>query len=190
VTTCQAREDAQIKLSRSSIGCRRRGQSRRIEGLLETDSKEAGVGQADIPEKWSSCRKARKAGWPRHDGRFTRRGACGVLRRKGLCSNEGSHGSLKPFQDDAKEVPKPATNGLLTLETFQDYQIGDVIEDYTSNKKVAALRCKSVCKHQRGGCRPGMHAGRKSRPLRLLKLSPYRTWYPNWSKQQILKYTA
>ncbi len=106
-------------------------------GLLEPDSKEAVVGHAEIRKVFELSKGPKVAGCFVTDGRITRSGRVRLLRRRAV-QYEGRIGSLRHFQDDAKEVKAGAECGL-RLENFQDYQVGDVIECYTVEKVAASL---------------------------------------------------
>ena len=55
---------------------------------------------------------------------------CGVrLIREGVVIYTGKLGSLKRFQNDAKEVNSGFECGL-TIENFNDIKVGDIIEAY------------------------------------------------------------
>ncbi len=108
-----------------------------LTGLLEPDAKEMIVGHAEIRKVFELSAGPKVAGCYVTDGRITRSGRVRLLRRR-AAQYEGRIGSLKHFQDDAKEVKAGGECGL-RLENFQDYQAGDIIECYTIEKVAASL---------------------------------------------------
>jgi translation initiation factor IF-2 len=136
VTDMAKREDVQIKLYTVIYELIDEVQDA-MEGLLEPDSKEVVVGHAEIRKVFELSKGPKVAGCFVTDGRIARSGRVRLLRRRAV-QYEGRIGSLKHFQDDAKEVKAGAECGL-RLENFQDYQAGDVIECYTVEKVAASL---------------------------------------------------
>jgi translation initiation factor IF-2 len=108
-----------------------------MEGLLEPEAKEMIIGHAEIRKIFALSKGPQVAGCYVTDGRITRTGRVRLLRRRAV-QYEGRIGSLKHFQDDAKEVKAGGECGI-RLENFQDYQPGDVIECYTVEKVAATL---------------------------------------------------
>ena len=108
-----------------------------LTGLLEPDAKEMIVGHAEIRKVFELSNGPKVAGCYVTDGRITRSGRVRLLRRR-AAQYEGRIGSLKHFQDDAKDVKAGSECGL-RLENFQDYQTGDIIECYTVEKVAASL---------------------------------------------------
>lgn len=108
-----------------------------MEGLLEPESKELIVGHAEIRKVFQLSKGPMVAGCYVTDGRVTRSGRVRLLRRKAV-QYEGRIGSLRHFQDDAKEVKAGSECGI-RLENFQDYQSGDVIECYKVEEVAATL---------------------------------------------------
>jgi translation initiation factor IF-2 len=108
-----------------------------MKGLLEPEAKEVIVGHAEIRKIFELSKGPKVAGCFVTDGRISRSGRVRLLRRRAV-QYEGRIGSLRHFQDDAKEVKAGGECGL-RLENFQDYQVGDVIECYTVEKVAATL---------------------------------------------------
>jgi translation initiation factor IF-2 len=108
-----------------------------MEGLLEPEAKEIIVGHAEVRKVFELSKGPKVAGCYVTDGRITRAGRARLLRRRAV-HYEGRIGSLRHFQDDAKEVKAGAECGL-RLENFQDYLPGDIIECYTVEKVAASL---------------------------------------------------
>ena len=136
VTDMAAREGIQIKLYTIIYELLEQVEEA-LTGLLEPDAKEMIVGHAEIRKVFELSNGPKVAGCYVTDGRITRTGRVRLLRRR-VAQYEGRIGSLKHFQDDAKEVKAGAECGL-RLENFQDYQAGDVIECYTVEKVAASL---------------------------------------------------
>jgi translation initiation factor IF-2 len=108
-----------------------------MKGLLDPDAKEVVTGHAEIRKVFELSKGPKIAGCFVTDGRITRTGRARLVRRRAV-QYEGRIGSLRHFQDDAKEVKAGAECGL-RLENFTDYQPGDVIECYTVEKVAASL---------------------------------------------------
>jgi translation initiation factor IF-2 len=136
VTDMAKREDVQIKLYTVIYELIDEVQDA-MEGLLEPESKEIVVGHAEIRKVFELSKGPKVAGCFVTDGRIVRTGRVRLLRRRAV-QYEGRIGSLRHFQDDAKEVKAGGECGL-RLENFQDYQAGDVIECYTVEKVAASL---------------------------------------------------
>jgi translation initiation factor IF-2 len=136
VTDMAKREDVQIKLYQIIYELIDQVEDA-MEGLLEPEAKEIVLGHAEIRKIFELSKGPMVAGCFVTDGRVSRSGRVRLLRRKAV-QYEGRIGSLKHFQDDAKEVKAGGECGL-RLENFQDYQVGDVIECYTVEKVAATL---------------------------------------------------
>jgi len=136
VTDMAKREGVQIKLYTIIYELIEQVQEA-MEGLLDPDAKEVIVGHAEIRKVFELSKGPKVAGCYVTDGRITRTGRVRLLRRRAP-QYEGRIGSLKHFQDDAKEVKAGAECGI-RLEKFEDYQAGDVIECYTVEKVAATL---------------------------------------------------
>ncbi|MCG3150511.1 MAG: Elongation factor 4 [Verrucomicrobiae bacterium] len=136
VTDMAKREGVQIKLYTIIYELMEQVQEA-MEGLLDPDAKEVIIGHAEIRKIFELSKGPKVAGCYVTDGRITRTGRVRLLRRRAP-QFEGRIGSLKHFQDDAKEVKAGAECGI-RLENYQDYQTGDVIECYTVEKVAATL---------------------------------------------------
>jgi translation initiation factor IF-2 len=136
VTDMAKREDVQIKLYQIIYELIDQVEDA-MEGLLEPEAKEIVLGHAEVRKVFELSKGPMVAGCFVTDGRVSRSGRVRLLRRKAV-QYEGRIGSLKHFQDDAKEVKAGGECGL-RLENFQDYQVGDVIECYTVEKVAATL---------------------------------------------------
>lgn len=99
-----------------------------MKGMLAPEIKEVVTGQAEIRQVIKVSKVGNIAGCYVTDG-FIRRN-CGIrLLRDGVVVYEGKLGSLKRFQDDAKEVAAGFECGL-SIENFNDIKEGDIVEGY------------------------------------------------------------
>lgn len=99
-----------------------------MKGMLAPEVVERVTGQAEIRQVIKVSKVGNIAGCYVTDG-FIRRN-CGVrLIRDGIVVYEGNLGSLKRFQDDAKEVAAGFECGL-SIANFNDIKEGDIVEGY------------------------------------------------------------
>ena len=99
-----------------------------MKGMLAPEFKEVVTGQAVIRQVIKVSKVGNIAGCYVTDG-FIRRN-CGIrLLRDSVVVYEGKLGSLKRFQDDAKEVAAGFECGL-SIENFNDIKEGDIVEGY------------------------------------------------------------
>ena len=99
-----------------------------MKGMLAPEIKEVVTGQAEIRQVIKVSKVGNIAGCYVTDG-FIRRN-CGIrLLRDSVVVYEGKLGSLKRFQDDAKEVAAGFEGGL-SIENFNDIKEGDIVEGY------------------------------------------------------------
>ena len=99
-----------------------------MKGMLAPEIKEVVTGQAEIRQVIKVSKVGNIAGCYVTDG-FIRRN-CGIrLLRESVVVYEGKLGSLKRFQDDAKEVAAGFECGL-SIENFNDIKEGDIVEGY------------------------------------------------------------
>lgn len=99
-----------------------------MKGMLAPEIKEVVTGQAEIRQVIKVSKVGNIAGCYVTDG-FIRRN-CGIrLLRDSVVVYEGKLGSLKRFQDDAKEVATGFECGL-SIENFNDIKEGDIVEGY------------------------------------------------------------
>ena len=99
-----------------------------MKGMLAPEIKEVVTGQAEIRQVIKVSKVGNIAGCYVTDG-FIRRN-CGIrLLRDSVVVYEGKLGSLKRFQDDAKEVASGFECGL-SIENFNDIKEGDIVEGY------------------------------------------------------------
>jgi len=100
-------------------------------GLLEPDIKEVIIGSADVRKIFELSKGGNVAGCMVSSGRIVR-GKARVLRRKGLIY-EGIIQTLRRFQDEVNEVRAGMECGI-RIEGFNEMQVGDAIECYTTEK--------------------------------------------------------
>ena len=109
-----------------------------MKGMLAPEIKEVVTGQAEIRQVIKVSKVGNIAGCYVTDG-FIRRN-CGIrLLRDSVVVYEGKLGSLKRFQDDAKEVAAGFECGL-SIENFNDIKEGDIIESF----KIEAIKRKEL----------------------------------------------
>ena len=105
---------------------------RALTGLLEPVYQDVTEGHATIRATFGVGRRLRVAGFYVNDGHITRNSTIHVL-RGGSKVFEGSIASLKHFRDDVREV-NVGFEGGLTLDGFNDYEEGDVLEAHRSER--------------------------------------------------------
>lgn len=99
-----------------------------MKGMLAPEIVERVTGQAEIRQVIKVSKVGNVAGCYVTDG-FIRRN-CGIrLLRDGIVIFEGDLGSLKRFQDDAKEVATGYECGL-SINNYNDIKEGDIVEGY------------------------------------------------------------
>lgn len=105
-------------------------------GLLDPLLKEVVIGAAEVRKIFALSKGGNVAGCAVTTGRLVK-GKMRVMRRKGLVY-EGVSLSLRRFQDEVNEVRAGMECGI-RLDGFDDYQIGDSIECYTTEKVAQKL---------------------------------------------------
>src|SRR6476646_8200983 len=105
-------------------------------GLLEPLIKDVTVGVAEVRKIFELSKGAPVAGCMVTSGRIVK-GKVRVRRRKEIIY-EGLTQSLRRFQDEVNEVRAGMECGI-RIEAFSDYQIGDNIECYSSEKVAQKL---------------------------------------------------
>jgi translation initiation factor IF-2 len=103
-----------------------------MEGLLEPDMKEKIIGKAVVKQIFKLSSYGTISGCSVIDGKI-QRGAKVRLLRDNIIVFEGNISSLKRFKDDVKEVEKGYECGI-SLENFSDIKLGDIIENFTTEK--------------------------------------------------------
>jgi translation initiation factor IF-2 len=99
-----------------------------MEGLLAPEFQEKIVGNIEIRETFKIPKVGTIAGCMVLDGKINRNTKVRVV-RDGIVVYSGELGSLKRFKDDVKEVSSGYECGL-SIQNFNDIQIGDIIEGY------------------------------------------------------------
>ncbi|MGA2786479.1 MAG: translation initiation factor IF-2 [Verrucomicrobiota bacterium] len=105
-------------------------------GLLEPDVKESIIGSAEVRQIFELSKGVPVAGCMVSSGRIVK-GKVRVRRRKDVIY-EGIAQSLRRFQDEVNEVRAGMECGI-RIEGYSDFQVGDAIECYTTEKVAAKL---------------------------------------------------
>ena len=105
-------------------------------GLLDPILKEVVIGSAEVRKVFELSKGGNVAGCIVSSGRISK-GKVRVMRRKNLVY-EGIIQSLRRFQDEVNEVRAGMECGI-RLDGFDDFQIGDNIECYTTEKVAQKL---------------------------------------------------
>jgi translation initiation factor IF-2 len=103
-----------------------------MEGLLAPEEVEATVGSAEVRQTFRASRVGTIAGSYVLDG-VIRRGADVRLVREGTVIWTGRIGSLRRFQEDAREVSAGFECGIV-LDGYQDVKEGDVLEVFETRQ--------------------------------------------------------
>jgi len=103
-----------------------------MKGMLAPVYEEVIVGQAEVRKTYKVSKVGTIAGCMVTEGKMVRE--CGVrLIRDGIVVYTGKLGSLKRFENDAKEVQSGYECGM-TIENFNDIKEMDIIEGYISQE--------------------------------------------------------
>ena len=103
-----------------------------MKGMLAPVYEEVVIGQAEVRQTYKVSKVGAIAGCMVTDGKL--QSECGVrLIREGVVIYTGRLGSLKRFQNDAKEVKSGYECGL-TIANFNDIKEGDIIEGYVDQQ--------------------------------------------------------
>ena len=105
-------------------------------GLLDPDLKEVIVGTAEVRKLFELSKGGNVAGCAISSGRVVK-GKVRIRRRKDVLF-EGIIQSLRRFQDEVNEVRAGMECGI-RIDGYNDFQVGDVIEAYTTEKVTAKL---------------------------------------------------
>jgi translation initiation factor IF-2 len=108
-----------------------------MEGLLAPEEVEAAIGTAEVRQTFRASRVGTIAGSFVRDG-VMRRGGAVRLVREGTVVWTGRIGSLRRFQEDAREVAAGFECGIV-LEGYQDVKEGDVLEAFETRQVERAL---------------------------------------------------
>lgn len=99
-----------------------------MEGMLAPKMEEKITCTVEIREAFKISKIGTVAGCYVTEGKITRQTKIRVL-RDGIVIHTGTLSSLKRFKDDAKEIPAGMECGL-TINNFNDIEVGDIIEGY------------------------------------------------------------
>ncbi|AEO50328.1 translation initiation factor IF-2 [Rhodospirillum rubrum F11] len=108
-----------------------------LSGMLEPTFKESFIGYAAIREVFNITKVGKVAGCMVTEG-IVKRGAKVRLLRDNVVIHEGSLSQLKRFKDDVREVREGYECGM-SFETYNDIQVGDVIECFEMEEVAAVL---------------------------------------------------
>ena len=103
-----------------------------LKGMLAPTFVEVIDGHGEVRAVFTANKKERIAGVFIAGGKITRSSSMRVLRAKQKVY-EGSIGSLRRFKDDVREVAAGYECGI-GVETFSDFQVGDVLEFFRNEK--------------------------------------------------------
>ena len=99
-----------------------------LSGMLEPERREHVLGSLQVREVFNVSKVGKVAGCMVTDG-LIRRGARVRLLRDSVVIHDGKLGTLRRFKDDVREVKDGYECGI-ALDSYQDMQIGDVVEAY------------------------------------------------------------
>ena len=99
-----------------------------MKGMLAPVLEERVIGQAEVRKTYKVSKIGTVAGCMVTDGKVTKDSSCRLV-RDGIVVYEGKLGSLKRFENDAKEVQSGFECGM-TIENFNDIKENDIIEAY------------------------------------------------------------
>ncbi len=99
-----------------------------IEGMLSPDIEEKILCNLEVRDTFRITKVGTVAGCMVLDGKITRNTRIRVI-RDGIVVQSGSLSTLKRFKDDVKEASAGMECGL-SIESFNDIRIGDIIEGY------------------------------------------------------------
>jgi translation initiation factor IF-2 len=105
-------------------------------GLLDPVLKETVIGAAEVRKLFELSKGGTVAGCIIASGRLVK-GKVRVMRRKSLIY-EGGISSLRRFQDEVNEVRAGMECGI-RIDGFNDFEVGDTIESYTTEKMAPKL---------------------------------------------------
>ncbi len=106
-------------------------------GMLDPTFEEEVIGNAEVREVFTVPKVGRIAGCSVTDGAIRRNAGVRVL-RDGVVVYTGKIGSLKRFQDDAKEVVQGYECGI-GVENFNDIKVGDNLEAFVMQQVESTL---------------------------------------------------
>jgi len=108
-----------------------------MQGMLPRERREKAMGRAEVRETFHIPKIGTIAGCSVQEGKVTRHSLLRLFRNNvKVC--DGKIASLKRFKDDAKEVVQGYECGL-SIDGYNDIQVGDVIEVYEFEEIVPSL---------------------------------------------------
>ncbi|GAB2756424.1 hypothetical protein GCM10027174_35450 [Salinifilum aidingensis] len=105
-----------------------------LKGMLKPEYEEAQLGHAEVRETFKSSKVGTIAGCMVSDGIMRRNAKARLLRDNVVVTENLTVNSLKRYKDDATEVRDGFECGL-TLGSFNDIKVGDIIETYEMREK-------------------------------------------------------
>lgn len=105
-----------------------------LKGMLKPEYEEVELGRAEIREVFKSSKVGTIAGCMVTDGIVKRNAKARLLRDNVVVAENLSINSLKRFKEDATEVRDGFECGL-TLGSYNDLKVGDIIEPYEMREK-------------------------------------------------------
>ena len=106
-----------------------------LRGMLDPVFTEVVTGHAEVLQVFATSKTEKAAGSKVVDGTIHRGDQVRVIRNDKVV-HEGKVGSLRRGRDDAREVATGFECGIM-VESYNDFEVGDVIETWTREKKVA-----------------------------------------------------
>ena len=103
-----------------------------MKGLLEPELREQVIGSAEIKEVFELSKKSKIAGCMVTTGRIDKKASIRIKRGKDILF-EGVIGSLRRFQNEAKEVRQGQECGIRP-DNFLNFEAGDIVEAYFVEK--------------------------------------------------------
>jgi translation initiation factor IF-2 len=103
-----------------------------MQGMLEPDEVESVLGQAEVRQLFRASKIGTIAGSHVTEGKITRGSRARVV-REGTVIYDTTIGSLRRFNEDAREVSSGFECGIV-LANFQDLREGDVLETYETRQ--------------------------------------------------------
>jgi len=108
-----------------------------LKGMLKPEFEEAQLGTAEVREVFRSSKLGNIPGCIVRSGVIRRNAKARLLRDSAVAAENLTITSLKRFKDDATEVREGFECGL-TLGSFNDIKVGDIIETFEMREKPRA----------------------------------------------------
>ena len=109
-----------------------------LEGMLEPTIKEKVLGRAEVRQLFTVSRLGTIAGCHVINGLMSRSSDGIRVIRDNIVVYQGRISSLKRFKEDTKEVQTGYECGIM-MENFNDFKIGDILENFVIEKIAAKL---------------------------------------------------